>query len=136
LIKIKFYRITINIKNVNPVISRKEDNAYEYNTILTKYEIGNSKLNELEEYLNKNMNDKYKLDEYTITEEEVQVNYNNFSYNDVLKKILPDEAPSGFEIIGKIAHLNLREKFLPHKYIIGKVILDVKNKLIFRKIQE
>lgn len=34
------------------------------------------------------------------------------------------EIPKSFEIIGNIAHLNLREKFLPFKYLIAKIILD------------
>ena len=34
------------------------------------------------------------------------------------------EIPKSFEIIGNIAHLNLREKFLPWKFLIAKIILD------------
>jgi len=34
------------------------------------------------------------------------------------------EIPKSYEIIGNIAHLNLREKFLPYKYLIGRIILD------------
>ena len=53
-------------------------------------------------------------------------NYDNFTYIDVLRKVLPlDEIPNSYELIGKIAHLNLREKFLPYKNIIGQLILDV-----------
>ena len=33
--------------------------------------------------------------------------------------------PKNFEIIGSIAHLNIREDFLPLKYLIGKMIIDV-----------
>lgn len=40
-----------------------------------------------------------------------------------------NEIPNSFEIIGNIAHLNLREKFLPYKFLIGKIILD-KNPVI------
>jgi tRNA (guanine37-N1)-methyltransferase len=36
-----------------------------------------------------------------------------------------DEVPGGYEIIGKIAHLNLREKFWKYKKLIGQAILDV-----------
>jgi len=34
------------------------------------------------------------------------------------------EIPKSFEVIGNVAHLNLREKFLPYKYLIAKIILD------------
>ena len=34
------------------------------------------------------------------------------------------EIPSAFEVVGTLAHLNLREEQLPYKYIIGKVLLD------------
>lgn len=40
------------------------------------------------------------------------------------KKISVFEIPTSYEIIGNIAHLNLREKFLPYKFLIGKIILD------------
>jgi tRNA (guanine37-N1)-methyltransferase len=66
------------------------------------------------------------IDEYEITEEEIQLTYDNFTYIEVLRKVLPlDEIPNSYELIGKIAHLNLREKFLPYKNIIGQLILDV-----------
>ncbi|KAI0219253.1 tRNA(m(1)G37)methyltransferase [Massospora cicadina] len=46
--------------------------------------------------------------------------------DDVLRSILPDELPppSSFTTVGHIAHLNLREEYLPYKGIIGEVILD------------
>lgn len=47
---------------------------------------------------------------------------------DVMKAILPldqqDEIPVGFAIVGHIAHLNLREQYLPYKKIIAEVIRD------------
>jgi tRNA (guanine37-N1)-methyltransferase len=48
--------------------------------------------------------------------------------DEVLQALLPcDEVPSSFESVGPIAHVNLREEWLPFQYIIGKVLLD-KNK--------
>ena len=45
----------------------------------------------------------------------------------MLHRLIPNaqEVPSGFEIIGHIAHLNLKSDMLPYKRIIGQVILDV-----------
>ena len=58
----------------------------------------------------------------------LEVSYPAWTVEEVLKKILPfDEVPSSFEIVGHIAHVNLKEEWLPFQYIIGKVILD-KNK--------
>jgi tRNA (guanine37-N1)-methyltransferase len=45
---------------------------------------------------------------------------------DIMRKISPEEVPNSYEIIGKIAHLNLREKFLPIKHLIGQIIIDVR----------
>jgi tRNA (guanine37-N1)-methyltransferase len=43
-----------------------------------------------------------------------------------LQKLLPEgiDVPTSFESIGHIAHLNLRPEQLPHKALIGQVIMD------------
>lgn len=116
-------QIPIKIRNVNPV-SKKEEI---FNTILTRYKV--EEKNKLSDFLKENLcklGIQVSLDEYTITEEEISLNYDNFTYIEVLRKVLPlDEIPNSYELIGKIAHLNLREKFLPYKNIIGQLILDV-----------
>jgi len=63
-----------------------------------------------------------------ISKESLQLTYDNFSYTDVIRKILRKDSaqiPNSYEIIGKIAHLNLREVFLEYKFLIGQIILDV-----------
>jgi tRNA (guanine37-N1)-methyltransferase len=53
--------------------------------------------------------------------------YADCTVDEVLRKLLPSsikELPSAFEIVGSIAHLNLRDEVLPYKYIVGKVLLD------------
>lgn len=109
---------------MNPVMH--ENN--EYNKILTKFK--EDEKHNLEEFLLKN---KEKIgmgeNEYEITIEEIKLTFDNFPYSEVLKRVLPkeiDEYPSSYEIIGKIAHLNLREKFLPYKNLIGELIINVK----------
>ena len=44
-----------------------------------------------------------------------------------MKQVLPAgvETPSSFEMVGHIAHLNLRDAQLPYRFIIGQVLLDV-----------
>ena len=53
----------------------------------------------------------------------VDVTYEAFTAEEALAKALPPHvtAPSAFETIGHIAHLNLREEQLPYKRIIGEV---------------
>ncbi len=62
---------------------------------------------------------------------EVKLGYDNISYEDIIKEILPDnnfkDFPRSFEIIGSIAHVNIREEFLEYKYLIGALILNVSN---------
>jgi tRNA (guanine37-N1)-methyltransferase len=56
----------------------------------------------------------------------IEQDYTCFSADEVLAKLLPQgvEVPSGFETIGHIAHLNLRDCHQNFKYTIGEVILD------------
>ncbi|KAH6917030.1 hypothetical protein BKA70DRAFT_1251174 [Coprinopsis sp. MPI-PUGE-AT-0042] len=58
----------------------------------------------------------------------IDLDYNYWTADEVLHAFLPEElregAPSGFAMVGHIAHLNLNEEYLPYKHIIGQVILD------------
>ncbi|CAJ1952130.1 unnamed protein product [Cylindrotheca closterium] len=58
---------------------------------------------------------------------ELSQSYEDWSTHEVLSRLLPfppNDVPSSFEQIGRLAHLNLRDDLLPFKYMIGKVILD------------
>ena len=59
---------------------------------------------------------------------DVDLDYNYWSYADVISSILPpdsqDDIPQGFSIVGHIAHFNLREQFHPYKYLIATVLMD------------
>jgi tRNA (guanine37-N1)-methyltransferase len=52
--------------------------------------------------------------------------YEDFNAEECLRKLIPDcvDPPSSFETIGHIAHMNLREEFMPYKNVVGEVILD------------
>ena len=54
------------------------------------------------------------------------LDYSHWSVDHILRRLLPDgiDVPSSFETVGHIAHLNLRDEQLPHKYVIGQVLLD------------
>lgn len=58
----------------------------------------------------------------------LELDYDYWKSEEVLAAILPesllDEIPTGFTVVGHIAHLNLRDEYLPYKAIIGQIILD------------
>ncbi|KAJ1727321.1 tRNA(m(1)G37)methyltransferase [Coemansia biformis] len=57
---------------------------------------------------------------------EVTVGYDHWSADEILKAVLPDatQAPTSYEQIGHIAHMNLRDEYLEYKNLIGQVVLD------------
>lgn len=59
----------------------------------------------------------------------IEVGYDDLSAGQALRMLLPEgvSAPSSFETVGHIIHLNLKEEQLPHRHAIGAVLLD-KNK--------
>lgn len=61
----------------------------------------------------------------------IRTSYDDFDTEEALRILIPDtpERPTSFETVGHIAHMNLRDEFLPFKEVIGQVIID-KNKHI------
>ena len=57
---------------------------------------------------------------------DLELTYENYSYHDILRAILPEdgESISGYSIIGHILHLNLRDQAIPFKHLIGQVRND------------
>ena len=126
-------------KNFNPIRHSKDSNE---NIYLTKFSPEEKQL--LEDILNPEKKSGLKKeDKYSITEEQITLNENNYSYEDIFKFFIEDEIankkieeneftkdqllkslPNGFEIVGKIAHMNLRDQYLKYKYFIGQLILD------------
>lgn len=56
----------------------------------------------------------------------LELGYENYSYEEVLRRIIPDEidVPTSFENVGHIVHFNLRDSQLPYRHVIGEVIQD------------
>ncbi|TNY21710.1 tRNA guanine-N1-methyltransferase [Rhodotorula diobovata] len=77
--------------------------------------------------------DMLKRHDVDLVEHEVKFGYDYFTSDQILQAVLPeellDESPTAFTQVGHIAHLNLREQYLPHKHLIGQVILDKNPKL-------
>ncbi|KAI9314288.1 hypothetical protein BX666DRAFT_2029814 [Dichotomocladium elegans] len=62
----------------------------------------------------------------------VDLDYDYWTADQILHAVLPsdtDATPGSFTQVGHIAHMNLKDEYLPWKYLIGQVILD-KNKNI------
>lgn len=58
----------------------------------------------------------------------LRFDFNYWAYDDILKAILPEElieqCPSAFTVAGHLAHLNLKEQYMPYRFIIGEIILE------------
>ncbi|GAA95279.1 uncharacterized protein L969DRAFT_92462 [Mixia osmundae IAM 14324] len=61
------------------------------------------------------------------------LDYDYWTADQILRAILPEtvveESPSGFAQTGHIAHMNLRDEYLPYKHLIGEVILSKSHRL-------
>ena len=64
--------------------------------------------------------------QYEDTEYQIDWSYDDFNAEECLRKLIPncEDPPTSFETIGHIAHMNLREEYMPYKEVIGQVILD------------
>ncbi|KAJ3219119.1 tRNA(m(1)G37)methyltransferase [Clydaea vesicula] len=86
------------------------------------------KLENFKNFSNEKITNFLKETEASVTNYDLNFDYDYFTVDQILKSILPDELsneiPSSFETIGHIAHLNLRDQYKPFKFIIGQVILD------------
>ncbi|KAJ7492347.1 Met-10+ like-protein-domain-containing protein [Mycena latifolia] len=58
----------------------------------------------------------------------LQLDYDYWTADEIIHSILPEElrqgSPAGFAMTGHIAHVNLKEEYLPYKYLIGQILLD------------
>ena len=64
--------------------------------------------------------------EIKIQDHEILLGYEDYTFTETLQEILPKDVtiPSGFEIVGTLAHLNLQKAQLSHKKLIAEVLLD------------
>ncbi|WVR07998.1 hypothetical protein IAU60_005041 [Kwoniella sp. DSM 27419] len=60
--------------------------------------------------------------------EQIMLGYDNWNTAEILNAVLPteksDDIPSSFTSTGHIAHMNLRDEWLPYRHLVGQVILD------------
>ncbi|KAI4177926.1 MAG: hypothetical protein LQ343_000010 [Gyalolechia ehrenbergii] len=88
------------------------------------------------------LHDLVKAQQVLIAPYRLQLNYDYWNYHDIMSAILPeseqDEIPVGFSVVGHVAHLNLRDHYLPYKTLIASVLID-KNptiRTVINKIDE
>ncbi|WEW58592.1 tRNA(m(1)G37)methyltransferase [Emydomyces testavorans] len=59
---------------------------------------------------------------------ELQLDYDYWTYAEIISAILPEddlsETPVGFSQVGHIAHLNLRDQYLPYRHLIAEILKD------------
>ncbi|KAI1978884.1 tRNA(m(1)G37)methyltransferase [Ophidiomyces ophidiicola] len=59
---------------------------------------------------------------------DLHLDYDYWTYPEIISSILPEadagEAPVGFSQVGHIAHLNLRDQFLPYRHLIAEILKD------------
>lgn len=70
-----------------------------------------------------------KADSAELAEHDIEVNYDSHDLDSALRIALPPDTPeiiSSFETVGHLIHVNLKPWLLPYKYIIGRLILDVR----------
>ncbi|KAH9411636.1 Met-10+-like protein [Ordospora pajunii] len=67
---------------------------------------------------------------------DIELNYNYFTYAEVLEKMLPTgvQVPSSFEIVGSIAHLNLDGQQMDYRHAIGRVIHEKTGMTVITKV--
>ncbi|KAF7678790.1 tRNA (guanine(37)-N1)-methyltransferase [Astathelohania contejeani] len=53
----------------------------------------------------------------------LRLNWNYFTYKEILSRLIPVDVPCSFETIGGILHLNLNDSQMEYKKIIGEVLL-------------
>lgn len=120
----KLKSIKPKYRNLNPIkhSSNSSDNIY-----VTKFTPNEKE--ELKKYIDDHFSpsekEKY---HYELVEEPITLTIANYSYDEILRLLYNNDdftsIPGGFEIVGKIAHVNLRDEYLKYKYVIGQLILD------------
>ncbi|KAL2352263.1 Met-10+ like-protein-domain-containing protein [Cryomyces antarcticus] len=74
------------------------------------------------------LRDSVKAEEVGVVPYELELDYKYWTYHDIISAILPEnelgEIPSGFSVVGHVAHLNLRDQYLPYKHLIAEIIMD------------
>ena len=92
------------------------------------FEANEKQKEELIEQINKQIGSKIEFEKFIY-----QMEYEDWSTKHCFKAILPEDVEfSGFEQCGHIIHLNLRDKLLPFRFVIGQILLDKSKRTRFQ----
>ena len=105
-----------NVRDLEPVSKTHKQVLFDPDLIQTKEDLID-KIPSIKEYVEQSF-------DFT----PIKLTYANYSIDQVIKAILPDDlgkdkpinTGSGYSLIGHIAHFNLKDAVLPYKYVIGK----------------
>ncbi|CAF1001180.1 unnamed protein product [Rotaria sordida] len=109
-----------NVRDLQPISKTHKQVLFDPDIIKTKEDIVKI-VPSIEKYVEKS----FDFTSITLT-------YANYSIDQVIKAILPDDlgkdkpinTGSGYSLVGHIAHFNLKDAVLPYKHIIAQVVLD------------
>ncbi|POW04690.1 hypothetical protein PSTT_10178, partial [Puccinia striiformis] len=112
-------KVLLNSKNLRSVEPDPDSTDHSFKLLLlntsNKDEIPGSTIDILNEH------------DIQIKNTSLELNWDYWMADEIIARLLPDQLidiPASFTIIGHIAHFNLRDDFLPYKYLIGQVILE------------
>lgn len=63
----------------------------------------------------------------------IQKDFDFYSAHDILS-VYFSNPPSSFETVGNVIHLNLKEEFLPYKYLIGRILYEKTSLRVINKV--
>ena len=78
----------------------------------------------------------------SIAQYDLKLSYDDWNYHDIIDSVLPDEGlddkPAGFAAVGHVAHLNLRDHYLPYKNLIASILMDKNSTIrtVIRKVDD
>ena len=91
--------------------------------LLDDAKVGDEQLSAVDAATRATLLDEEKLE---VVRHELTLDHTHVSYEQILSQLLPAgvTVPTGYEMVGHLVHLNLREEHEPHKALIGQVLLD------------
>ncbi|ODV59655.1 tRNA (guanine) methyltransferase ASCRUDRAFT_37084 [Ascoidea rubescens DSM 1968] len=96
--------------------------------LLTKNDIKTTNLHELKSQVSTEIFHYLTANQTLLFPYTLKLDYSFWKTDEILNAILPiqneENPPSSFTTTGHIAHMNLKEEYLPYKNLIGQVILD------------
>lgn len=109
---------------IKSVVSEADSNGKKRMLVRLKPEVNHNDLSTASE----GTRDLVKSKILELVPHDLHLRYENWGYNEIAEAILPeeliDECPSSSTRVANIVQLNLQNKFLPYKHILGAIILD------------